>query len=56
MHCHSTPPMPGRRPPVYQVPNPLDDMPLWNDVDLPDADPEMPEPPEHGPVPPVILH
>lgn len=54
MHCHSTPPMPEWRNPV--APNAFDDLPFWNDVDLPDADPQMPEPPEHGPVPPVILH
>ena len=55
MHCHSVPPIPSRRQPV-SVPMPLDDLDFWQDIDLPDPDPQMPEPPEHGPVPPVVLH
>lgn len=55
MHCHSTPPIPGRRPPT-KPPLPLDDLDFWQDIDLPDPDPQMPEPPEYGPQPPIVLH
>jgi hypothetical protein len=34
----------------------MDDPDLWQDIDLPDPEPQMPEPAEHGPVPPVVLH
>ena len=54
MHCHSIPPTPGIRRQPYVPPSTLDD--FWQDIDLPDPDPQMPEPPEHGPVPPVVLH
>lgn len=52
MQCHSTPPITGWRP----TPTPgVHDLP-FDDFDLDDLDPQIPEPPEHGPVPAVILH
>lgn len=53
MQCHSTPPMPGWRQPGTPT-LPLNEVPFWYEVDVPDPDPQMPEPPEHGPLPPVL--
>ncbi len=53
MLCHSVPPISGWRPNKMPL---VDDLPFPSDSDLDDLEPQTPEPPEHGPVPPVVLH
>lgn len=56
MYCHTPPPVPGWRPANTKLPM-LDelDLPFPPDLDTDEPDP-VPEPPEYGPVPSVILH
>jgi hypothetical protein len=53
MLCHSVPPIPSWRPTNIKMP--MDDLPFPSDLDD-DLDQQTPEPPEYGPVPPVIVH
>lgn len=53
MQCHSIPPIPSWRPTKAPL---MDDLPFPGDLDSEEPDPQTPEPPEHGPVPHVILH
>jgi len=55
MLCHTPPPFPNWRPNINKTPL-IDDLPFPTDLDTEDPEPPTPEPPEHGPVPHVILH
>lgn len=55
MYCHTPPPMPGWRPTNHKLPLLDDELPFPPDLEDIEPDP-LPEPPEYGPAPSVIVH
>lgn len=53
MLCHSVPPIPDWRPIKMPL---IDELPFPSDLDTDDLPPPVPEPPEYGPVPSIIVH